>query len=78
MRAAAGAIDGRRGALPGETLPTTLIALPGGDPEGLARALRCGRPSIVARVHEQKVLLDLRTVLPRQEEALVTRLREVL
>jgi len=66
------------GSLPEEALPTTMIALPGAAPESLAKALRCGRPSIVARVHDRKVLLDLRTVLARQEEALVARLREVL
>lgn len=66
------------GSLPEEALPTTMIALPGAAPESLAKALRCGRPSIVARVHDRKVLLDLRTVLARQEEALIARLREVL
>ena len=66
------------GSLPEEALPTTMIALPGAAPESLAKALRCGRPSIVARVHDEKVLLDLRTVLARQEETLVARLREVL
>ena len=66
------------GSLPEESLPTTLIALPGVASESLGKALRCGSPSIVARAHGEKILLDLRTVLPRQEEALVARLRELL
>jgi len=66
------------GSLPEEGLPTTLIALPGVASESLGKALRCGRPAVVARVHEGRIVLDLRTVLPRQEEALVARLREVL
>ncbi|MGC9359518.1 MAG: L-seryl-tRNA(Sec) selenium transferase, partial [Anaerolineae bacterium] len=74
-------IEGRSkvggGSLPEETLPTTLIALPG-DPVPLAKRLRLGSPPVVARVQDDHVVLDLRTVLPEQEEALSARLRELL
>lgn len=66
------------GSLPEEALPTTLIALPGHDAASQARSLRTGRPSVVARIQDERVLLDLRTVLPRQESALAGRLRELL
>jgi len=66
------------GSLPEEALPTTLVALPGAASDRLARELRCGRPAVVPRVHEGRVLLDLRTVLPREEEDLARRLRDVL
>ena len=66
------------GSLPEESLPTTLVALPGSDAEALARTLRCGQPAILARIVGEKVVLDLRTVLPRQLPALVTRLRDLL
>ncbi|MFO7916568.1 MAG: L-seryl-tRNA(Sec) selenium transferase [Anaerolineae bacterium] len=66
------------GSLPQESLPTTLIALPAGDTISLARSLRLGEPSVVARIADGRVVLDLRTVLPRQEEALIGRLRELL
>jgi len=66
------------GSLPQESLPTTLIGLPGGKTVSIAKALRTGSPSVVVRIQGEKVLLDLRTVLPRQEDALVARLREVL
>jgi len=73
-------IEGRSkvggGALPEETLPTTLLALPG-DPMPLAKRLRMGSPPVVARVLDGRVVLDLRTVLPEQERALVARLREL-
>ncbi|MBC7234259.1 MAG: L-seryl-tRNA(Sec) selenium transferase [Chloroflexi bacterium] len=66
------------GSLPEESLPTTLLALPDENATELARSLRLGRPAVVARIQEGHVVLDLRTVLPRQEEALLARLREVL
>jgi L-seryl-tRNA(Ser) seleniumtransferase len=71
------------GSLPGESLPTTLIALPAqsesaANPTSLAHALRRGRPAVVARIQDERVILDLRTVLPGQEEALTARVREVL
>lgn len=66
------------GSLPGETLPTTLIALPPGDAGEQARRLRAGEPSVVARIADGRVLLDLRTVLPREETALVERVKAAL
>ncbi|MCD6519981.1 MAG: L-seryl-tRNA(Sec) selenium transferase [Anaerolineae bacterium] len=66
------------GSLPGETLPTVLIALPSEDATALSWRLRQSKPPIVARIQEGRVVLDLRTVLPRQEEFLVARLRELL
>jgi L-seryl-tRNA(Ser) seleniumtransferase len=75
-------IDGRSmiggGSLPQESLPTALIAVTVDAPSGVARALRVGEPSVVARVQDDRLVLDLRTVLPREEEALAGRLRDVL
>ncbi|HJR17343.1 MAG TPA: L-seryl-tRNA(Sec) selenium transferase [Gemmatimonadales bacterium] len=52
------------GAFPGAVLATTLVALDAGPlgPDGLALRLRLGRPSVVARVAEDRVLLDPRTI----------------
>jgi len=36
----------------------------------LERALRAGRPPLLARIHDERVLLDVRTVLPAQEALL--------
>ncbi len=63
------------GSLPGETLPTCLLALdgagvPGGAPE-LARRLRTGATPVVARVQDDRVLLDPRTVSLDDDPALV-------
>ncbi|NPA91290.1 MAG: L-seryl-tRNA(Sec) selenium transferase, partial [Chloroflexi bacterium] len=56
------------GALPGETLPTWALSLPSGRASRLAAQLRAGDPPIVARVVDDRVLLDPRTVLPEEED----------
>jgi L-seryl-tRNA(Ser) seleniumtransferase len=65
------------GSLPGQTLPSYAVAVDVADPEALARALRRGEPAVVARIAEGRLLLDVRTVLPEQDEWLVTALRRV-
>jgi len=70
------------GTLPGETLPTWVLALdcqriPGGADEVMGR-MRRADPPVVARIDEDRVLLDPRTVLPQEEEALISVLRQVL
>jgi L-seryl-tRNA(Ser) seleniumtransferase len=71
-------VDGRStvggGSLPGETLPTKLLALSVTDPDGLAEGLRDGDPPVVARIEENRLMLDPRTVLPEEEGVLLERL----
>jgi L-seryl-tRNA(Ser) seleniumtransferase len=80
------------GSLPGESLPTRLLALapapwrgsstvgaglrPGllVSVETVAARLRAGQPPVVARIDEGRLLLDPRTVLPEQDQALVVAL----
>ena len=52
------------GSFPGAVLATTLVALDAGSlgPDGLALRLRLGQPSIVARVANDRLLLDPRTL----------------
>ena len=53
------------GSLPGETLPTRALALASASSAALQVELRtCG---VIARVHDGRVLLDLRTVLDDEE-----------
>ncbi len=66
------------GSLPEESLPTTLIALPPDHATALAANLRAGDPPVVARIQDERVVLDLRTVLPQEEGALLANLREAL
>jgi len=59
------------GSLPGETLPTWLLALTVPSPDAFARALRMGKPAIVPRIEEDRLLFDPRTVLPDEDAALL-------
>ncbi len=59
------------GSLPGETLRTRAVALVVPSPDALAAALRQNTPPIVARIEEQQVLVDPRTILPHDEAALL-------
>lgn len=59
------------GSTPGQSLPTRLIAVTHRTrtAQELANALRKNRPPIIARIEEDQLVLDLRTVLdPEQEE----------
>jgi L-seryl-tRNA(Ser) seleniumtransferase len=59
------------GSLPGQTLPTRALALEVASPDALAARLRAADPPIVARIEDDRLLLDPRTVLPEQDTALV-------
>jgi L-seryl-tRNA(Ser) seleniumtransferase len=64
------------GAAPGAGLPTRLLAVTSDDKSAdeLASLLRRNDPSIVARVEEDRLVLDLRTVFPAQDDAIVATL----
>jgi len=71
------------GSLPGEGLPTKLVAINAdsgwhGNVQELARRLRQGEPAIVARIEKDMLLLDPRTVLPEEDEALLQALQRAL
>ena len=73
----ASAIGGGSG--PGIELPTWLVAIhrDGLTPDALSARLRTLSPPIVARIDGDRVLLDLRTVLPDEDTALATLLATV-
>jgi L-seryl-tRNA(Ser) seleniumtransferase len=66
------------GSLPGETLPTKLVAIRVPSPDDLARRLRLGQPAVVGRIEGDRFLLDPRTVMPEQEETLIERVKLTL
>jgi L-seryl-tRNA(Ser) seleniumtransferase len=70
------------GSLPGETLPSRVLAIDASRASGgateLARRLRECDPPIMARIEEERVLLDPRTVLPEEEHALINGLEHAL
>jgi L-seryl-tRNA(Ser) seleniumtransferase len=59
------------GSLPGEGLPTWVAALRVPEPDRVSARLRRGEPAVVARVSEDRVRLDPRTVAPGEEAALL-------
>jgi L-seryl-tRNA(Ser) seleniumtransferase len=60
------------GSAPGVELPTTLVAIEkrGMTPDALEALLRRQTPPIIARIERDRLLLDLRTVLPDQDSEL--------
>lgn len=59
------------GSLPGETLPTRAVALNVTSPDTFVAALRANYPPIIARIENNRVVLDPRTILPHDETALL-------
>lgn len=66
------------GSLPGATLPSAAVALRSAAPDDLARRLRMGRPPVVGRIADDRLLLDVRTVLEEQQGALVECVRAAM
>ncbi|MBZ5653224.1 MAG: L-seryl-tRNA(Sec) selenium transferase [Acidobacteriia bacterium] len=65
------------GAAPSAVLPTCLLAVTrkGLSADEISARLRAGDPPVIARVEEGRVLLDLRTIFPEQDEIVVAALR---
>jgi L-seryl-tRNA(Ser) seleniumtransferase len=63
------------GSLPEVTLPTTVLSLPAERPDALAARLRRCDPPIVARIEEDRVVLDPRTVTPGEDADVVRGVR---
>ena len=66
------------GSLPGETLPTWLLAINARYPNRLLSKLRQSTPPIIARLEDDRIVLDPRTVLAEQEQLLLTNLNKIL
>jgi L-seryl-tRNA(Ser) seleniumtransferase len=70
------------GSLPGETLPTTLLAIDAAHTplplDELAKQLRLHTPPILARISHDTLLLDPRTVLPEQDRELLHALLKII
>ena len=65
------------GATPEQSIPTCLIALELSNVVDAERRLRACDPPVVARIDNERLLLDLRTVLAEEEDALAAALRAV-
>lgn len=63
------------GSLPEETLPTWALSLDVAHPRAFADRLRGETPSVIARIVEDQVMFDPRTVLPDEEPKLLEAIR---
>ena len=64
------------GSLPGNTLPTRLVAIGGRDKRkriahSLAQKLRFQNPPVIGRVNDDVLLLDPRSVLPEEDDIVI-------
>ncbi len=62
------------GSLPGETLPTALLALDLPKPDAAAALLRGTETPVIGRIQRHQLVFDPRTVAPEEEDRLVTSL----
>jgi L-seryl-tRNA(Ser) seleniumtransferase len=58
------------GSLPEETQPSYAVAIGGGPATKIARALRSADPPVVSRIVDDRVALDVRSVLPEDDQVL--------
>lgn len=65
------------GSLPGETLPTYLLALDVPSPNRLLAQLRSLTPPVIARTEDDLVVFDPRTVLPEQDTLLLDHMQQI-
>lgn len=66
------------GSLPGTTLPSAGLGIQVPGVDRLATLLRCGGVAVQARIADERLLLDLRTVLPVERAELGTQIVDAL
>jgi L-seryl-tRNA(Ser) seleniumtransferase len=65
------------GAFPDARIPSAAIVI-SGNAESIAERLRMGEPAVIGRIADGTLLLDVRTVQPDEEDALLDAVRAVL
>ena len=65
------------GATPEQAIPTALIALTAAAAGDAARRLRAASPPVIARIENERLVLDLRTVFPAEEPILAAALEKL-
>ncbi len=58
------------GSLPEETLPTFVLSLKVARADEFSKKLRQSEMPVIARIEQDQIVIDLRTVLPGQDELL--------
>lgn len=67
------------GSIPTQQMATWCVSIQaeGGQADRLATALRVGAPSVVGRVQQGRLMLDLRSVFPRQDAELLRAIKQM-
>jgi L-seryl-tRNA(Ser) seleniumtransferase len=65
------------GSLPGENLPTFLLSIAAKSPDRFMKRLRDLKVPVIARIENDRVVFDPRTVLPAQESTMMEELKSV-
>lgn len=76
IRDGASAVGG--GSLPGQTLPTKVLSITARSADAIAAKLRYAGLPVIARIEDDDLLFDPRTVLPEQDKALIATLKATL
>jgi len=63
------------GSMPGHTMPSPLVAFRDAQPDVLAAALRRNRPPVIARVENDSLVIDVRTVDPDDDDIVIDALK---
>ena len=66
------------GSLPGQTQPSWAVTFTTPAPDRLAAALRDTDPPVISRIEDDRVILDLRAILPEQDTLLAAAVRQAL
>lgn len=68
------------GSLPDQTMPTWLVEVHADQfsDDRLAQRLRTGSPAVLGRLQNERLLLDVRTIFPRQIEMVVEAFRQLV
>ena len=65
------------GSLPGETLPTFVLAIQFKQIDKVMAQLRKNNPPIIGRIKDDRILFDPRTVLEFEDQVLLDGIKEV-
>lgn len=65
------------GTAPGAEIDSPVITLDAADPDAASAALRTGEPPIVARIRDDRIVIDLRCVDPADDDVVAHRLSTV-
>jgi L-seryl-tRNA(Ser) seleniumtransferase len=63
------------GSTPEQSIPTWVVAIRPVDVMRFEQALRSGDPAVITRIEDDRVVLDLRTVFPEEEDELAAALQ---